>query len=106
MNSRDTGSSEVTKWDPQLTERVMGWIRPIIKGYHRSQVRGERAEYVVAGLVAAGVVDLLEVVDVERHQRAAGREPSERVLERALVEEPGERVGVGGVAQCRQRVEP
>ncbi|BBX28476.1 1-acyl-sn-glycerol-3-phosphate acyltransferase [Mycolicibacterium alvei] len=40
MNSRDTGSSEVTKWDPQLTERVMGWIRPIIKGYHRSQVRG------------------------------------------------------------------
>jgi 1-acyl-sn-glycerol-3-phosphate acyltransferase len=40
VSSSDTGSSEVTKWDPQLTERVMGWIRPIIKGYHRSRVRG------------------------------------------------------------------
>ncbi len=40
MGSSDTSSSEVTKWDPELTERVMGWIRPIIKGYHRSRVRG------------------------------------------------------------------
>lgn len=40
MSSSDTGPSEVTKWDAELTERVMGWIRPIIKGYHRSQVRG------------------------------------------------------------------
>jgi 1-acyl-sn-glycerol-3-phosphate acyltransferase len=32
--------SEITKWDPGLTERVMGWIRPIIKGYHRAEVRG------------------------------------------------------------------
>ncbi|WP_110881827.1 1-acyl-sn-glycerol-3-phosphate acyltransferase [Mycobacterium europaeum] len=40
VGSSDTSSSEVTKWDPELTERVMGWIRPIIKGYHRSRVRG------------------------------------------------------------------
>jgi 1-acyl-sn-glycerol-3-phosphate acyltransferase len=32
--------SEITKWDPHLTERVMGWIRPLIKGYHRAEVRG------------------------------------------------------------------
>jgi 1-acyl-sn-glycerol-3-phosphate acyltransferase len=36
----DIEPSEVTKWDPGLTERVMGWIRPLIKGYHRAEVRG------------------------------------------------------------------
>jgi 1-acyl-sn-glycerol-3-phosphate acyltransferase len=30
----------VTKWDPGLTERVMGLLRPLIKGWHRSEVRG------------------------------------------------------------------
>ena len=30
----------LSKWDPGLTERVMGWIRPLIKGYHRAEVRG------------------------------------------------------------------
>lgn len=43
MNANDTDQSEpspVTKWDPGLTERVMGLLRPIIKGYHRSEVRG------------------------------------------------------------------
>lgn len=32
--------SEVTKWDPGLTAKVMGWLRPLIKGYHRAEVRG------------------------------------------------------------------
>jgi 1-acyl-sn-glycerol-3-phosphate acyltransferase len=32
--------TEIAKWDPELTERLMGWIRPVIKGYHRSEVRG------------------------------------------------------------------
>lgn len=36
----DISPSEITKWDPGLTERVMGLLRPIIKGYHRSEVRG------------------------------------------------------------------
>lgn len=45
MSSTDTEPSEiepseVAKWDPHLTERVIGLIRPIIKGYHRSEVRG------------------------------------------------------------------
>lgn len=26
-------------WDPQFTERVIGWLRPLIKAYHRSEVR-------------------------------------------------------------------
>ena len=33
-------SSAVTKWDPGFTERVMGVLRPLIKGYHRAEVRG------------------------------------------------------------------
>ncbi len=32
MASTDTEPSEITKWDPGLTERVMGCIRPLIKG--------------------------------------------------------------------------
>ena len=40
MASTDTEPSEITKWDPGLTERVMGFIRPLIKGYHRAEVRG------------------------------------------------------------------
>jgi 1-acyl-sn-glycerol-3-phosphate acyltransferase len=30
----------ITKWDPGLTERVMGLLRPLVKGYHRAEVRG------------------------------------------------------------------
>jgi 1-acyl-sn-glycerol-3-phosphate acyltransferase len=40
VSATDIEPSEIAKWDPHLTERVMGWIRPIIKGYHRSEVRG------------------------------------------------------------------
>lgn len=40
MASTDIEPSEITKWDPGLTERVMGFIRPLIKGYHRAEVRG------------------------------------------------------------------
>jgi 1-acyl-sn-glycerol-3-phosphate acyltransferase len=40
VNSPDVESSEVNKWDPGLTERVMGLIRPVIKGWHRAEVRG------------------------------------------------------------------
>lgn len=32
--------SEITKWDPGLTEAVMGWLRPFLKTYHRSEVHG------------------------------------------------------------------
>ena len=41
MGQRDvTESAEITKWDPDLTAKVMGLIRPLIKGWHRSEVRG------------------------------------------------------------------
>jgi 1-acyl-sn-glycerol-3-phosphate acyltransferase len=38
--SGDPSPNETSKWDPGLTERVMGWLRPLIKGYHRAEIRG------------------------------------------------------------------
>jgi 1-acyl-sn-glycerol-3-phosphate acyltransferase len=38
--SDDTDRPEIAKWDPGLTERVMGIIRPVVKRYFRSEVRG------------------------------------------------------------------
>ena len=40
MATTDREPSEVTKWDPSLTEKVIGLLRPLIKGYHRAEVRG------------------------------------------------------------------
>ena len=31
---------EITKFDPDLTAKVMGILRPLLKAYHRSEVRG------------------------------------------------------------------
>lgn len=36
----ERGDGAITKWDPELTEKVMGLIRPLMKGWHRSEVRG------------------------------------------------------------------
>src|ERR1700710_2220290 len=40
MNASDLEPTAITKWDPALTERLMGLIRPVIKGWHRAEVRG------------------------------------------------------------------
>lgn len=40
MDPSEIEPSEVTKWNPGLTERVVGLIRPVIKGWHRAEVRG------------------------------------------------------------------
>ena len=40
MSSTDIDPTEITKFDPGLTEKVMGWLRPFLKAYHRSEVRG------------------------------------------------------------------
>ena len=40
MSSPNIEPSAVTKWDPELTERLMGLIRPVVKGWHRAEVRG------------------------------------------------------------------
>lgn len=36
----DTIPAPTAKWDPTLTEKVMGVLRPLVKTYHRSEVRG------------------------------------------------------------------
>ena len=55
MNANDSsiGPSEITKWDPGLTEKVMGLLRPVIKGYHRAEVRGLE-EFPVGGALVVG----------------------------------------------------
>jgi 1-acyl-sn-glycerol-3-phosphate acyltransferase len=40
MSSTDIDPTEITKFDPGLTEKVMGWLRPFLKAYHRCEVRG------------------------------------------------------------------
>ena len=68
----------------------------------REQDLRDLGEDVVAGRVAVDVVDALEVVEVEHHERdrATGRSrrPTssvpEPLVERAVVPEPGQRVGL------------
>jgi 1-acyl-sn-glycerol-3-phosphate acyltransferase len=33
-------SSDIAKWDPGFTQRVMGVLRPLLKVYHRAEMRG------------------------------------------------------------------
>ena len=40
MTTTEIAAPEIAKWDPILTERVMGIIRPILKRYFRSEVHG------------------------------------------------------------------
>jgi hypothetical protein len=73
----------------------------------RADRRGEALQALVAGLVALGVVRRLELVDVEEREgeRLAGAPDAlelarEVLLERAVVAQPGERVGHGDVRQA------
>ncbi len=40
MSSSDARRTESAKWDPGLVEKTMGVLRPFLKLYHRSEVRG------------------------------------------------------------------
>jgi len=40
VGTKEATRSETAKWDPHLTERTMGLVRPFLKLYHRSEVRG------------------------------------------------------------------
>jgi 1-acyl-sn-glycerol-3-phosphate acyltransferase len=40
MTSEEVALSPVEKWDPALTERFMALVRPVAKGWFRSEVRG------------------------------------------------------------------
>lgn len=38
VSDNDVDDPEIGKWDPGLTERVMGVMRPVLKTYFRSEV--------------------------------------------------------------------
>ena len=40
MSDTDVDQPEIAKWDPGLTERVIGILRPFLKRYFRSEVHG------------------------------------------------------------------
>ena len=40
MSTTDVTRTETAKWDPGLVEKTMGVLRPFLKLYHRSEVRG------------------------------------------------------------------
>jgi 1-acyl-sn-glycerol-3-phosphate acyltransferase len=40
MTSSESAVSPTAKWDPPFVKRAMELLRPIVKGYHRSEVRG------------------------------------------------------------------
>jgi 1-acyl-sn-glycerol-3-phosphate acyltransferase len=39
VKSADLASTGIAKWDPVLTKRVVGFLRPIAKRYFRSEIR-------------------------------------------------------------------
>ena len=68
------------------------------RGRAATIARGDLAQQPVAGLVAQRVVDALELVEVqhdEAERLAAGDAALEPVLERAVVEQAGQVVGLG-----------
>jgi 1-acyl-sn-glycerol-3-phosphate acyltransferase len=40
MSDADIDRVEIEKWDPEFTERVIGFLRPLIRRYFRTEVRG------------------------------------------------------------------
>ena len=40
MNTTYPDTSDAAQWDRDLTEQVVGWLRPLIKIYHRAEVLG------------------------------------------------------------------
>ncbi len=52
-NDVDISAGEIAKWDPGLTETVMGLIRPLTKLWHRSEVRGLE-HFPAGGALAVG----------------------------------------------------
>ncbi len=64
MSSTDVDPSEITKWDPVLTERVMTFLKPFLKGYHRAEVRGLETFPTGGALVVANHSGGLFAMDV------------------------------------------
>ncbi|MFI5507692.1 1-acyl-sn-glycerol-3-phosphate acyltransferase [Mycobacterium sp. NPDC051804] len=53
VRSDDKHLGEHTEWDPEFTRRVMGWLRPLLKIYHRTEVRGLHTLPVSGALVVS-----------------------------------------------------
>lgn len=64
MSASESEPSDTAKWDPGFTERVMGWLRPIVKGYHRAEIRGLKAFPPGGALVVANHSGGLLAMDV------------------------------------------
>ena len=72
MATTDIEPSELTKWDPGLTERVMGIMRPFLKRYFRSEVRGLE-NMPPGGALCLGVSEsILRVTDAFELQEIGG----------------------------------
>ncbi len=48
---------EISKWDPDFTRRVFGFLRPVMKRYFRAEVRG--ADHIPRGRRRAAGVESL-----------------------------------------------
>lgn len=64
MDASDIEPAAIAKWDPEPTERLMGLIRPVIKGWHRAEVRGLDAFPTGGALVVANHSGGLFAMDV------------------------------------------
>jgi len=40
VGAADIASSAISQWDPKVTERFLSAVRPMVKGWHRAEVRG------------------------------------------------------------------
>lgn len=72
--------------------------RDVLGAQHRAQRRGEDAQGPVPGLVAEGVVDGLEVVEIgedDRERAPAALELTHPLVGGTPVQQPGESVGAG-----------
>jgi 1-acyl-sn-glycerol-3-phosphate acyltransferase len=52
MSNGDAGHlevDEIAKWDPEFTQRVVGFLRPVMKKYFRAEVRGSEHIPAVGG---------------------------------------------------------
>src|SRR5437588_11857976 len=70
---------------------------------HLRQARADELEHLVADIVTVGVVELLEVVDVDHGDGVALAEAAQALLERAPAGQPGERVAEGELMRFLQQ---
>ncbi len=82
-------------------------VRGVGRAHRRAEAFADRADALVAGLVAERVVDLLQPVEIEHHEAEAGAGARaardlalEILVERTVVAEAGEAVGERGLLEA------